>query len=488
MSEKLPEKKITPKIPLSSKEKKILALVDEQEEEIVELLQQLVRISSVNYSESIFTERNEIFLFTKEYMEKQGFETSLYKAPFPSKKKNEFYYNLISSYLGEPTGKTLQFNGHLDIVPFNEENWDPETPPLSAVIKEGKIYGRGTIDMKAGVACQMIAMKILKESKAKIRGKLQLWLTPDEETHGKFGSIFMTSNHLDVVKADATIVSEATTMRNTISPTIVFGEKGPHWLKLTFHGVAGHGSWPKVKSNALNKAARFIYYANKKLKFPKVKPPISRLQLFKMLLSKYKLKDLKKLRNNTEEKNPLDKDKRNTKIVNQTTFSFNKIQAGLKTNIIPDTCELEIDFRVMPGISTQEFFNSLVKFCSKLKYKVELPEGYQNVQDFMPKFKNEPTDISVAIITIGEGSVIDPNTEFGKILQNTYETIYNSKPIFGFNTGFTDAGNMREAGLENTFIIGPRGGNAHNANEYVEIDSLKEITKFYLLLAYRYLK
>ncbi|MHA1687193.1 MAG: M20/M25/M40 family metallo-hydrolase, partial [Candidatus Heimdallarchaeaceae archaeon] len=62
------------------------------------------------------------------------------------------------------------------------------------------------------------------------------------------------------------------------------------------------------------------------------------------------------------------------------------------------------------------------------------------------------------------------------------------KPIFGFNTGFTDAGNMREAGLENTFIIGPRGGNAHNANEYVEIDSLKEITKFYLLLAYRYLK
>ncbi|MHA1398317.1 MAG: hypothetical protein ACTSSF_11555 [Candidatus Heimdallarchaeaceae archaeon] len=140
MSGKLPEKKIIPKIPLSPKEKKILALVDEQEEEIVELLQQLVRISSVNHSESIFTERNEIFLFTKEYMEKQGFETSLYKAPFPSKKKNEFYYNLISSYPGEPTGKTLQFNGHLDIVPFNEENWNPETPPLSAVIKEGKIY------------------------------------------------------------------------------------------------------------------------------------------------------------------------------------------------------------------------------------------------------------------------------------------------------------------------------------------------------------
>ena len=54
--------------------------------------------------------------------------------------------------------------------------------------------------MKAGVACQMIAMKILKDSGAKIKGKLQMWFIPDEETHGAYGSQFMTQNHFDIIK------------------------------------------------------------------------------------------------------------------------------------------------------------------------------------------------------------------------------------------------------------------------------------------------
>jgi len=79
----------------------------------------------------------------------EGFSTKLFKVPFTNGNKDEFYYNLIASIEGSSNGKTLQFNGHLDIVPYNEDNWDPETPPLRGVIKEGKLYGRGSIDMKA---------------------------------------------------------------------------------------------------------------------------------------------------------------------------------------------------------------------------------------------------------------------------------------------------------------------------------------------------
>ncbi len=487
MSLEVLEKKVVPKIPLSKNEKKLLALVDKSEQQIIDLLQDLVKIESLNFSEFQYHKIDEIFEFTKDFMDKGGFNTTLFKAPFQSKRKDEYYYNLISFLEGEKKGKTLQFNGHLDIVPFNPENWDEDTPPLGGVIKDGKLYGRGSVDMKAGIACQMIAMKILKESRLSFKGKLQLWLVPDEETHGTYGSVFMTKNHFDIVNADATIIGEPSIRKPLTSPTIGLGEKGPHWLKFTFHGVAGHGSWPKLKSNAINKATRFIHKANRRLKIPKHKPPISKFQQLKYMLKRVTFSDLRKIRSFVPEKSPLDKDKRDSNILYKTTFSFTEINAGIKTNVIPDTCELSVDFRAMPGLSTQDLFDSIVKFCSKLKYRIELPEGYRNSQLQNTKFMKEPVDITMSIITIGEGSATDPNTEFGKTIQNSFEAIYESSPVFHFNTGFSDGGNMREAGMKDIFVFGPGGRNAHNANEYADVDTLKDVTKLYLLIAYRYL-
>ncbi len=482
------EKKIKPKIPLSKEEKKLMALVDENEDKIIKLLQDLVKIDSMNMSEFIFTERNEIFEFSKKFMAEAGCETELFKAPFTSGKKNEFYYNLIASLQGESPGKKLQFNGHLDIVPYNPDNWDPETPPLSGVIKDDKLYGRGAGDMKIGVATQMYAMKLLKDSGVKIKGKLQMWFTPDEETHGKFGSQFMTKNHFDVVNADATIVSEPTTRKPLPSPNIGVAEKGPHWLKFTFHGVAGHGSWPKEKSSALNKSVRFMANAKRKLKIKKYKAPVTFWQSIKMLLARVNFTDFRKIMSYTGEKLPLDKDKRNRSNLYKTTFSFNQIKAGVKTNVIPDECELEVDFRAMPGLKTQELFDALAKYCTKLNYKIEIPEGYTNLQLLDPKFTEGPVDITLDILTVGEGSATDPNSKFGKLLQDCFETIYEVRPIFSFGTGFSDGGNMREAGMPEVYVLGPSGANAHNANEYADLPSIKNITKLYLLLAYRFLK
>ena len=482
------EKKIKAKYPLTKDEKKLMSLVDESEDKIIELLQNMVKIESLNMSEFVFTERNEIFEYSKKFMETEGFQTELYKAPFPSGKKNEFYYNLIASYTGESPGKKLQFNGHLDIVPYNPDNWDPDTPPLGGVIKDDKLYGRGSGDMKIGVACQMYAMKLLKDSGVKIKGNLQMWFTPDEETHGKFGSKFMTKNHFDVVNADATIVSEPTTRKPLSSPGIGIAEKGPHWLKFTFHGVAGHGSWPKEKSSALNKAVRFMANAKRKLKIQKYKAPISLWQSTKMLLSRVNISDFRKIMSYTGEKLPLDKDKRNRSNLYKTTFSFTQIKAGVKTNVIPDKCELEVDFRTMPGLTTQELFDALAKYCSKLNYKIELPEDYSNLQHLNTKFTDEPVDVTLSILTVGEGSAINPHTEFGRLLQESFETVYEVKPIFSFGTGFSDGGNMREAGMPEVYVLGPSGENAHNANEYADLPSIKNITKLYLLLAYRFLK
>ena len=481
------EKKIKPKYPLDENEKKLLSMVDDSEDEIISLLQKLVQIESLNISEFQYWDNSEIFRFTKKFMDELGFKTEFHESPFISKKKSEFYYNLIASLNGSSKGKTLQFNGHLDIVPYNSKNWDADTPPLGGVIKDGKLYGRGSIDMKAGIACQIIAMKLLKESGLDFKGKLQMWFTPDEETHGAYGSAYMVRYHFNKVNADATIVSEPSIRLPMTSPNIGIGEKGPHWLKLTFYGVAGHGSWPKQKSNAINKAVYFMTKSKRKLKIPKRKPPVTKLQSIRQLIKKIGFKGFNELRKYEPEKLPLDKDKRDSSILYRTTFSYNDIKAGIKTNVIPDTCDLEVDFRAMPGLTTQELFDSIVKFCTKIKYRIELPEGYNNLQDSQKKYMNAPIDVKLSILTIGEGSATNPNSEFGKVIQNAYTTVYETTPLFSYNTGFSDAGNMREAGMKDIFVFGPGGRNAHNANEYAELSTLKDVTKLYLLIAYRYL-
>ena len=482
------EKKINPLQPLNPTEENLLSMVDNHSQGLIDLLQQLVKIDSVNISEDVYAERSEIFKFTEKYLRKEGFKTKLVKVPFPGGKPGQYYLNLIASIESKTPGKSLQFNGHLDTVAYNPDNWDKDTQPLSAVIKDGRMYGRGAGDMKSGIAAQILAMKLLKDSKEGFNGRLQLWCTPDEETHGAYGSAYMVKHHPEIVKTDATIISEARSQLPLQTPVITIGEKGPHWLKFTFYGVAGHGSIPKQKSNALNKAARFMANSRRSFKIPRRRLPVNTFTLIQSFLKRYNLPDLVKLLTRKSiNPNPLEKDKRNMGMAFETTYSFDRIRAGQKVNIVPDLCELDVDFRVLPGLNTQELFNAIADYCTRLGYKVDLPEGYQNKQKLSGKFVNEPVDIRVSVITIGEGFLIDKDTQFGQVLALAFQAVYKTEPVYTFASGFSDGGNMLSGGMTDVFNIGPEGYNHHNANEYVMIESVISAAKLYLLTAYRYL-
>jgi acetylornithine deacetylase/succinyl-diaminopimelate desuccinylase-like protein len=481
------EKFIDPEQPLTDDERKLLALVDENRQELVDLLQQLVRIDSRNYSEFDFNDRNEIVSFVEQYLKGYDFEVAKYDAPFLGNDPSRYYSNVIVQHAGTKPGRTLQFCGHLDIVPFDEEKWDPNTPPLGGVIQNGRLYGRGAGDMKSGVACQILAMRLLKESAIPFRGKLQLWLTPDEETHGAYGSAYMARHHFQLVNADATLIAEASAMDPLKTPAFGTGEKGATWLKLIFYGASGHGSRPKHKSNPINKATRFINNA-KKIKFPEVRPPVTKLDLFKALFSRYRISDMFKLINGYKQaRDPYDEDGAPLKEFFQTTCSFGKINSGSAVNVIPDRCTLEIDFRTMPGVSTEALLKCIMEYSSKLGYRMQLPDGYENPQINDRKVSVRPVDIDVSVITRGEGSFDQRESEFGMLFERAFEAVYRVRAIHMLAFGFTDAGNMRAAGIKNIFVMGPKGGGFHAANEYVELDSMVNVAKAYLLTAYRYL-
>ncbi len=492
------EKVIIPTEPLTAEEEKLLSKVDENKDLLIELLKNLIKIDSRTYDPEIFTDQTEIFEFVKSYFKEIGdikideySATHLYWKEGVDIDENKKWPNIIAT-LGNneskskpKSGKTLQLMGHLDTVPFNEDNWN--TPPLEGVIKEDKIFGRGVFDMKGTDACKMMTMKILKESGIPLNGKLQIWFVPDEEINAKYGAQFMVNNHFDKVNADATIIGEVTGLPPLISPAIIIGEKGIFWARLTFYGAAGHGSLPKNKSNAINKSMKFM--ANiKKLKYKKVEKAFSLIDLGKSIQKRFKPKDLlTRLKSGKGEKDPYNEDGLGIGAAFNNTLSFNKIHAGDKTNIIPDKCELEIDLRRLPGVTNQDLIDSFTKYSLKLGYRMDVPKEYSNIQDGNKKISKRPVDIKLEVVGSALGNMIDIDSEFCTKIKEIFESVYKTYPMVFLFPGASDASHLRNAGISDVILLGLNGNNVHSSNEYILVDDLIQCTKVYLLTAYRML-
>jgi acetylornithine deacetylase len=199
------------------------------------LLQNLVRIDSVNPG-LVPGAAGEaaIASFTASWLGSRGFEiTKLESTPGrPS---------IVAVAPGTGNGKTLMFNGHLDTVTL--AGYDGK--PLDPEIKDGRMYGRGTFDMKAGIAAMMVAAA--SAAARPHRGDIIVALVADEE--------FASAGTEEVLRhftADAAIVSEPS------HEDIVIAHRGFAWFDVTVHGVAAHGSRPDLGVDAIAKAGRFL--------------------------------------------------------------------------------------------------------------------------------------------------------------------------------------------------------------------------------------
>ncbi len=481
------EKTITTR-PLAPAEQRLVDGVDAKRDELVGLLNDLIAIDSRSYNAETHSDMSGIFSFVEAFMSKTGAITRYFHCPHPGSGTLS-WPNLVCSIGGEEQGTVLQFFDHLDVVPFTGEKWDEGLHPLHPVTRDGKIYGRGAADMKGGTACHMMAFKVLAESGIALNGKLQMVFVPDEEINGDYGAQFLAKEHKDVVNASGTIIAEATGQPPIKSPAIIVGEKGQEWLHLTFYGSAGHGSMPKPRSNAINKATRFVGDW-KKMGLPKIKPPLSLWNMVRGLLSRYFLGDLVKAASSNDdggEPDPYNDDGLGVGNFFKTTVSFAQIHAGTKVNVIPDVCDLEMDVRKLPGITSQKVMDAIAGYCTRLGYRVELPAVFTNVQSGNKKMQARPVDIKVAVISSTPGTFVDPDKPFTKLVARAFEDVYGVKAVYFFAPGSSDAVHLRAQGIENVLLFGPTGSHAHDSNEFVYIDHLVKMCKVYLLLAYRML-
>lgn len=162
-------------------------------------------------------------------------------------------YNVYAHFNGEKPGKTLMFNGHIDVMPADEvEEWT--TPPFSPTIRDGKLYGRGTADMKGGLMAATMAVQLLQDAGIPFSGSVKITSVCDEEGGGNGSMQAIMSGQ----RADGVVVCEGT------SDELILAHMGFVFFRVKFAGKACHSGAKQNGVSAIEKAIKVIQALNEK--------------------------------------------------------------------------------------------------------------------------------------------------------------------------------------------------------------------------------
>lgn len=234
---------------MSNADQKLLQAIEAGTDRIVETLQQLIRFESVVKADPTTAGPGERLCqaYLAERLRHLGFEVELWEPDGPAlfekyqgrpgaQKGRTFAGrpNLVGRLRGKGGGRSILLTGHIDVVPPGPlDHW--EHPPFEGVLQEQKVYGRGAVDMKGGVACMLMAVEFLRDQGVSLSGDVLFSTVVDEEIGG-MGTLAMVDHG---VKADAGILTEPTDA--AISPLC----HGILWGRIVVDGIGGHAELKK---------------------------------------------------------------------------------------------------------------------------------------------------------------------------------------------------------------------------------------------------
>ena len=269
-----------------------------KEEEITNLAQELIKIPSDETAGE-----KEVCEYLESYLKSLGMKVRLQEV-LPNRP------NIIAEVIGDEVGKSIMFNGHIDTVPVGDiKKWSMD--PYSAIIKDNKLFGRGSTDMKGAIASMIIAMKFIMNNVEKFNGKIIFTGVMAEETTGLGTQKIVEEN----IKTDMAVVGEPSDEK------IYRAHKGTMWFNLSTYGKLEHSSESNSESNnAIINMMKLIMEINE----------IS--------------KELETIENN---------------LVGHPSINIGLIDGGTKQNMIADSCRISIDRRTLPEEKTDEILDKL---------------------------------------------------------------------------------------------------------------------------------
>jgi len=317
--------------------------VTEGVEEVVDLLQHLIRNACVNDGSVESGQEQRSADVLAQYLGASGFEVERYE-PRPARQ------SLVARIEGsDPAAPTLLLMGHTDVVPVNPAGWSRD--PFGAQVVDGCVWGRGAIDMLNLTASMAVAVKRLARSGFRPRGTLVYLAVADEEALGAWGAGYLVDHEWEAVAADYVITEaggfQIPTQAGPRLPVMV-AEKGTYWCRLTVSGTAGHASQPLRRDNALVTAAEVVR------RLATYRPPTRIEDWWRRFATEVfppelatSLTEPERLWQLCEELPP--GIGRLAHACTHTTIAPTLIQGGSKINVIPDEVTLNLDIRTLPG-------------------------------------------------------------------------------------------------------------------------------------------
>jgi acetylornithine deacetylase len=369
----------------------------------IDMIRTLVGFPTVSRDSNL-----DLIHFVRDYLEPHGADIRL---TYDDEKRKA---NLFAT-LGPRGVPGIALSGHTDVVPTEGQSWD--TDPFSLTEKEGRLYGRGTSDMKSFIA---VALALVPEfARRGVESRLHLALSYDEEV----GCIGVGRLIADLqragVRPNACIVGEPTMMRPVIA------HKGKKGYRCTVRGLAGHSAYAPLGVNAVEYAAEAITY-------------------------------LKGMARRRRDEGPYDRGFD----VAYTTVHTGVIRGGTALNIVPHECVFDFEFRHLPGDDPERMLREF-KHYVRTRLEPDMCAVHGNAGFVIEPLSAIPVlDTGPESEVVGLAQELSGHAEIGKV-------------SFG-----TEGSQFQRAGIP-TVVCGPGSiEQAHKPNEYVALEQVAQCETF----------
>ena len=308
----------------------------------------------------------------------------------------------------------LILSGHTDVVPVDGQSW--QSDPFTADIRDGKLYGRGSADMKGFIASVLAAVPQMKA--ARLKRPLHIALSYDEEIGCLGAPVMIAELQQRGLTPEHCIVGEPTSMK------MVVAHKGIHTFRCKVHGKAAHSSLTPQGVNAIEYAAKLIVFINELA---------HRLQ--------------------SQQTDP-------AYDVPFSTLSVNTIGGGTASNIVPQLCEFEFDYRNLPHMNTDDIVRPIEQHIKQV-LEPQMQAVDPNCRIDMVHGENVPA------MPEAEAALLHD------LVTQLVEEHARLKVAYA-----TEGGQFQQAGIH-TVICGPGSiTQAHKADEFVELVQLARCDDF----------
>ena len=326
-----------------------LAVMADVAGEVTDLLQHLIRNECVNDGTPESGREVRSVDVLKSYLEGSGADLERYSTG-PGRE------NLVARLEGsDPSAPSLLLLGHTDVVPASPDRWRHD--PFGGELIDGEVWGRGAIDMLNITASMAVAVRRLASSGHggvgfRPRGTLIYAAVADEESQGRFGAAHLLEHERSAVLADYVITESGGTpidFGSGVRLPVLVGEKGTYWCRLRVRGTGGHASMPWGTDNAVLKAASVVQ------RLGSYQPPALISDTWRTFVARSGLPPELAARLVSGETVGAALGElpfglaQEAHASTHTTFAPTIVSGGVKTNVIPDRAEIEVDIRMLPG-------------------------------------------------------------------------------------------------------------------------------------------